>query len=187
MKRAEFVSRFLILIGLVLVIGAPVLLWVRTPLIHVSMAEAGGWNPEILKAEVGKPLELHLTSDDVVHGFAVGQIEMEGVDVLPGKVTDITLTFDKPGTYTFFCTRWCSVNHWRMRGTIEVSGSKANPEPVIVPLYVHLGIDIDAPHEAPIVPSNKPSARQGQWLAEDFDISMFTDPDFYRSNPSAVV
>src|SRR5690349_18248970 len=85
MRRPEFVSRFLILVGIVLAIGVPILFWSRTPLIHVSMAEAGGWSPDIFKAEVGKPLELQLTSDDVVHGFAVGQMEMEGVDVLPGK------------------------------------------------------------------------------------------------------
>jgi mono/diheme cytochrome c family protein/plastocyanin len=182
MKRAEFVSRFLIIIGLVLVIAAPIILWSRTPLIHVSMAENGGWRPDTLSAQVGKPLELHLTSDDVVHGFAVGQMEMEGVDVLPGKVTDITLTFEKPGTYTFFCTRWCGVNHWRMRGTIEVSGPNPDLEPVSVPLYVKLGIDIDAPHQAPVVPSNKPSAGSGQQLAADLDVSEFSNPDFYRTN-----
>jgi mono/diheme cytochrome c family protein len=146
------------------------------------MAEAGGWNPDTLRAEVGKPLELHLTSDDVVHGFAVGQMEMEGVDVLPGKVTDITLTFDKPGMYTFFCTRWCGVNHWRMRGTIEVRGSNPNPELAAIPLYVKLGIDIDALHEAPLVPSNTPSAGSGQQLAGNFKIPKFSNLDFYRSN-----
>jgi mono/diheme cytochrome c family protein/plastocyanin len=182
MRRAEFISRFLILVGIILAIGAPILFWSRTPLIHVSMAEAGGWNPDTLRAEIGKPLELHLTSDDVVHGFAVGQMEMEGVDVLPGKVTDITLTFDRTGTYTFFCTRWCGVNHWRMRGTIEVNGSNAKPEPDSDPLYVTLGIDIDAPHESPIILSNKPSAGSGQQLAGDFEISKFSNPDFYRAN-----
>jgi mono/diheme cytochrome c family protein/plastocyanin len=182
MRRAEFVSRFLILVGIALAIGAPVLFWSRTPLIHVSMAEAGGWSPDTFRAKVSEPLELRLTSDDVVHGFAVGQMEMEAVDVLPGKVTDITLTFEKPGTYTFFCTRWCGVNHWRMRGTIEVSGSNPNPELVAIPLYVKLGIDIDAPHEAPVVPSNRPSSGSGQQLAGDFEISKFSNTDFYRAN-----
>ncbi|MEO8358201.1 MAG: hypothetical protein ABI621_20030, partial [Chloroflexota bacterium] len=82
MKRAELFSRLFIIAGLLLAVGAPLLLWMRTPLIHVSMAEDGGWHPDTLKAEVGKPLELHLTSDDVVHGFAVGQMDMESVDAL---------------------------------------------------------------------------------------------------------
>lgn len=182
MKRAELLSRLLIIVGLVLAVGAPLLLWLRTPLIHVNMAEDGGWNPGILKAEVGKPLELHLTSDDVVHGFAVGQMDMESVDVMPGKVTDVTLTFDKPGSYTFYCTRWCGLNHWRMRGTIEVSGSETETEPVSTPLYVTLGIDIDAPHEAPIVPSTRPSASTGQQTASSLDISSLSSTGFYRAH-----
>ena len=165
MKLSELLSRIFISAGVILAVGAPVLFWSRTPLIHVSLAENGGWNPDTLKAEVGQSLLLRMTSDDVVHGFAVGQIGMEPVDVMPGKVTDVILNFDKPGIYTFFCTRWCGLNHWRMRGTIEVSGSATEQESSSKPLYVALGIDIDAPHESPIVPEGRPSAARGQELA----------------------
>jgi len=182
MKRSELLSRILIITGLVLVVGVPLFLWMQTPLIHVSMVENGGWNPDTLKAEVGKPLHLRLTSDDVVHGFAVGQMNRPSVDVMPGKVIDVTLTFDEPGTYTFYCTRWCGLNHWRMRGTIEVSGSNTNPEPASIPLYVTLKLDIDAPHEAPVIPSVQPSAIRGQQLATNLDLSQFSDSDFYQSN-----
>jgi mono/diheme cytochrome c family protein/plastocyanin len=183
MKRSELLSRILVLAGMLLAVGAPLIFWTRTPLIHARMADMGGWNPDVLQAEVGKPLELQFTSDDVVHGFAVGQLDMEAVDVEPGKVTAVALTFDKPGIYTFFCTRWCGVNHWRMRGTIEVSGPAAGSEPVpTVPLYVTLGIDIDAPHEAPAIPENRPSAVTGQQLAASLDISKFSTTDFYRAN-----
>ena len=182
MKRAELLSRALIIIGVALAVTAPLLLWARTPLIHAQIADNGGWNPDVLKAEVGKPLQLRLTSDDVVHGFAVGQMDMEAVDIMPGKVTDVTITFDKPGTYTFYCTRWCGVNHWRMRGTIEVSGSDAEPEPPSVPLYVSLGLDIDAPHESPIVPDMQPSAIRGEQLVKDLDFSKFINPDVYRAS-----
>ena len=187
MKRAELLSRLLIIAGLVLAVGVPLLLWMRAPLIHVSMAEDGGWNPDTLKAEAGKPLELHLTSNDVVHGFAVGQMDMKSVDVLPGKVTDLTLTFDKPGFYIFYCTRWCGLNHWRMRGTIEVSGSQSNVETPTVPLYVTLGIDIDAPHEAPIIPSERPSASAGQQTASSLNISSLNSTDLYRTHSPYLV
>ena len=182
MKGAELLSRILIVAGLALAVGAPLLLWARTPLIHVNMAENGGWKPNTLKSEVGKPLHLRLTSDDVIHGFAVGQLNMKGVDVMPGKVTDITLTFDKPGSYTFYCTRWCGVNHWRMRGTIEVSGPATEPEPASVPLYVSLGIDIDAPHESPNIPGTQPSAIRGEELAKGLDISQYSDPKVFQAN-----
>jgi mono/diheme cytochrome c family protein/plastocyanin len=183
MKRSEVLSRILVMTGILLAVGAPLFFWTRTPLIHARMADTGGWSPDVLQAEVGKPLRLQFSSDDVVHGFAVGQMDMESVDIEPGKVTDVTLTFDKPRTYTFFCTRWCGPNHWRMRGTIEVSGSTTESEAApTIPLYVTLGIDIDAPHEAPLEPEKKPSAIRGQQLASKREPSEFINPDGSRAN-----
>lgn len=182
MTRAELLSRILIMVAALGAIGAPLFYWTRTPLIHARMAEDGGWSPDVIQAEVGKPLHLRFTSDDVVHGFAVGQMEMDPVDIKPGKVTDVELTFEKPGIYTFFCTRWCGLNHWRMRGTVEVSGSDPEIEPATVPPYVTLGLDIDAPHEAPVIPSNQPSAIKGKELAKDLQISPWATPEFYRAN-----
>jgi mono/diheme cytochrome c family protein len=100
---------------------------------------------------------------------------------MPGKVTDVTLIFDEPGTYTFYCTRWCGVNHWRMRGTIEVSGSNNSAASVSVPLYVTLKIDIDAPHEAPVIPSTQPSAIKGEQSASNLDLSKLSSPDSYQT------
>jgi len=175
MKRPELASRILIIAAIVGAVGVPLLLWMKTPLIHARVAEDGGWNPDILRANVGEPLHLKFTSDDVVHGFAVGQMDMQSVDVLPGKVTDITLTFNKSGIYTFFCTRWCGLNHWRMRGTIEVSGSSSDPEPASIPLYVTLDLDIDAPHDAPVIPNARPSAINGQQFAADLSVDRSVD------------
>jgi mono/diheme cytochrome c family protein len=109
-------------------------------------------------------------------------MEMDGVDVLPGKVTDVNLTFDKPGTYTFYCTRWCGLNHWRLRGTIEVSGTTSEIETPSIPLYVSLGIDVDTPHKSPAIPSNYPSAISGRQLATTLDLSRISGRDFYRTH-----
>ncbi len=180
MKRSELISRILITVAIVGAVGAPLYFRSSTPLIHARIAEDGGWSPDVIKANVNEPLNLKLTSDDVVHGFAVGQMDMQSVDVLPGKVTNITLNFDKPGIYTFFCTRWCGINHWRMRGTIDVSDSSSDPEPVSVPLYVTLDLDIDAPHDAPLVPISQPSAISGQQLAANLSIDQ--SADYYRTH-----
>lgn len=190
MKLSELLSRILLVSAVFAAVGIPLLFWTRTPLIHARLAEHGGWSPDILKAEIGKPLRLRLTSDDVVHGFAVGQMEMDAVDVEPGKVTEIELIFDKPGIYTFFCTRWCGLNHWRMRGTIEVSDPSSNAQSLetvvnedeLPPLYVSLGLDIDAPHEAALIPDTQPSALRGRQLAVDSDVYRFIQSDFYRAN-----
>ena len=184
MKHTEIFSRILITTGIFLAVGVPLFFWSGTPLIHARISESGGWNPDVIKANVNEPLHLKFTSDDVVHGFAVGQMDMQSVDVLPGKVTDITLNFDKPGIYTFFCTRWCGLNHWRMRGTIEVEGTsdiipsgdspEAGSEPTLseveVPLYVTLNLNLDEPHNAPVIPNSRPSALNGQQLAINLPI-----------------
>ncbi len=180
MKRAELLSRFLILAATLGAVGAPLYVWARTPLVRAKVAENGGWSPDVLRAQVGRPLRLRLTSDDVIHGFAVGHMNMDAVDIEPGKITNLTLIFDKPGIYTFYCTRWCGLNHWRMRGTIEVAGASDSPEAGPTPLYVSLGLNIDAPHDAPTIPSQRPSAIRGQSFSTELPITQFAD--YYRTH-----
>ncbi len=69
-----------------------------------------------------------------------------------------------------------------MECTIEVSGSSTEPEPVSVPLYVTLGVDIDAPHESPVIPGNQSSASRGEQLVANLEISKFNNSDFYRTH-----
>jgi len=149
--------------------------------LHARMPEAGGWTPADLTAAADQPLHLRLTSDDVMHGFAIGQSDQPAVDVKPGEMTDYAVTFDEPGTYTFYCTRWCGPNHWRMRGTITVTGNGVT-EPPAPPLYVQLDLDIDAPHEAQTLPAEKPSVQRGAVIIEQFPIPNFQSSDYYRSH-----
>ena len=86
--------------------------------IHARIAEAGGFTPANLTAKIGEPIHLRLISDDVQHGFAVGQSDATALDLPAGQMVETTLTFARPGKYVFYCTRWCGLSHWRMRGTI---------------------------------------------------------------------
>ena len=175
-------ARLLIGAAVFAAVAVPLVLWSRTPLVHARMADDGGWSPESLRAQVGVPLELHLTSDDVVHGFAVGKLDLPAVDILPGKVTDIELLFDEPGTYTFYCTRWCGLNHWRMRGTIEVAGESGleTAGELGSPLYAGLGLDLDAPRSAALLPAGKPLAAVVDSQLREA-LSDYISPGYYRS------
>ncbi len=190
MKRPELLARVLISAAVLATVGAVAVVWQRTPLVHARMADSGGWSPDVLYATAGQPLHLRLTSDDVTHGFAVGQMDMQSVDVEPGKVTDVTLTFDRPGTYTFYCTRWCGIYHWRMRGTIEVGGRSAgSPAPAVQPLYVTLGIDLDATRPPAVTPAAKPSAARGlltaAGLSQNYLAQKYGTVDYYRGHSPA--
>lgn len=162
MQRLELLA--LLALGLILV-GVPVAAlgyeyWLRpatasTRVIDIDarIPENGGFSPDALRVTAGEPVTLRFASDDVTHGIAFGpgsDIDLGHVD--PGKVKEVTLTFDEPGTYTYYCNTWCSPDHWRMRGTILVVDPDnpglvvpAQPDPVIQAL-IDEGVDIDAVH-----------------------------------------
>jgi mono/diheme cytochrome c family protein/plastocyanin len=151
--------------------------------VRARLPEDGGWLPGELTAEVGQPLRLRLSSDDVVHGFAVGKLDWPAVDLMPGQPVETIVRFDQPGVYTFYCTRWCGPDHWRMRGIIEVTGSGKQVSSV-APLYMEMGLDLDEPHMVDRVPSQRPSAERGARLATE-PPGRFLAPDYYgRHSPA---
>ncbi len=165
--RAEWGARLLVVFGTV-ALAVLTVVAVRGPASAVELRgrlpDDGGWTPGAITARVGEPLTLRMTSDDVVHGFAIGQSVRPAVDLLPGKWMTTTVVFDKPGKYTYYCTRWCGPNHWRMRGTIEVTGSGARVLADSVPLFLRLKLDLDQAHPSDVLPAETPTAARAVGL-----------------------
>jgi len=192
MMKKEFIARLVIILFLGIAILIPVAGRQFFPIfskdklveIHARMPENGGWSPAIIKAAVGQPIHLRLISDDVLHSFAIGQSDQPPLDIPPGEVVDTTLIFNQPGRYTFYCTRWCGPNHWRMRGIIEVSGPGQTTDKKPEPLYLRLNLDIDAPHLASVIPEKQPSAERGAQFANLLPVYA-TDPYTYQTNSPA--
>lgn len=128
----------------------------------------GGWQPDTVRVNLGDRVRLRLTANDVVHGFAVPALGIQVDEILPGHVHEVEFVASHAGRFPFACTRWCSVDHWRMRGVIEVVDA-ANPgvlapAPAAPPLYQQLHLDLDAMHPAQNVPNQTPSAAAGAGL-----------------------
>lgn len=159
--KAEWGARLLAAVGSVGLVVLTVIA-VRVPDEPVElrgrMADDGGWTPNAIAARVGEPLTLRMTSDDVMHGFAIGQSAQPAVDLPPGTWLTTTVTFDRPGRYTYYCTRWCGPNHWRMRGTIDVAGPGARASGDSLPLFLRLKLDLDQAHPSDVVPTETPTA-----------------------------
>jgi mono/diheme cytochrome c family protein/plastocyanin len=142
---------------------------VRTIDIVAAAPETGGFSPDPIRVAAGEKLRLRFSVPDVTHGLAIGPglgLDLGQVD--PGEVKEVELTFEEAGRYTLYCNTWCSPNHWRMRSTIEVY-DPARPDslpvsdsidPVIASL-ADRGVDIDAPHPAPVVAAGRPAAVRG--------------------------
>jgi cytochrome c oxidase subunit 2 len=71
----------------------------------------------VLYVPVGEPVELIMTSRDVIHSFFVPQFRIKQ-DVVPGRTTSVWFEVEKPGTYDVFCTEYCGTGHSTMRATV---------------------------------------------------------------------
>ncbi len=185
MQRSDKLA--LIVIGLI-VLGLPAFVlgyqYVLRPLaagprvidIRAATPENGGFQPDSIRVMAGEVVTLRFYSVDVTHGIAIGPglgIDLGQLD--PGHVAEVTVIFPQAGTYTLYCNTWCSDNHWRMRGVIEVRDPThpdalptAHPDPVIEALIAE-GVDIDAAHGESDSTSHlgdlRLSASQGRLLA----------------------
>jgi cytochrome c oxidase subunit 2 len=82
-------------------------------------AEHAGGQREInaLHLPIGLPVELIMTSEDVIHDFSIPAFRMKH-DVLPDRYETLWFTVIRPGTYHLFCTQFCGLDHSKMVGEI---------------------------------------------------------------------
>ena len=67
----------------------------------------------------GIPVQLVMTSEDVIHDFSVPAFRIKH-DVLPGRYETLWFRADVAGTYPMFCTQFCGIDHARMLGEVVV-------------------------------------------------------------------
>jgi cytochrome c oxidase subunit 2 len=72
-----------------------------------------------LKAPVGKPVKLSLTSQDVIHGFYAPAFRIKQ-DVVPGMTNTLWFQPTEVGTFDVFCTQYCGLQHANMVTKIVV-------------------------------------------------------------------
>ena len=68
---------------------------------------------------MGRPVQLIMTSQDVIHSFYIPAFRMKQ-DVLPGRLTSEWFEPNKPGRYHLFCAEYCGTQHSRMGGWVVV-------------------------------------------------------------------
>ena len=62
---------------------------------------------------VGVPVNVEVTSADVVHSFWVPELNRK-IDMIPGKTNRVTLEADKAGTFRGQCAEFCGLQHAHM-------------------------------------------------------------------------
>jgi cytochrome c oxidase subunit II len=69
---------------------------------------------------VGRPVEIHLTSRDVIHSFWVPQLAGK-LDMNPGETNSMWLQADEPGIYRGICAEFCGLQHANMQFMVIAS------------------------------------------------------------------
>lgn len=68
----------------------------------------------VLNIPAGVPVDVRLTSRDVIHGFWVPRLAGK-LDAVPGKINVLRIQAGQPGTYEGVCAEYCGIGHARMR------------------------------------------------------------------------
>lgn len=80
---------------------------------EVHYPEAGATTANEVHVPAGRPVELHLTSADVIHSFWVPPLAGK-LDLLPDGVNVLPLTAEEPGIYRGRCAEFCGLQHAKM-------------------------------------------------------------------------
>lgn len=85
----------------------------------VAVAEMFAFTPDPIRVPAGKPVTFRLTSPDVIHGFEVVGTNANSM-VIPGYVSQFTVTFPEPGERLVVCHEYCGLLHHEMMGKLIV-------------------------------------------------------------------
>ena len=95
------------------------------PMIVKAVGGQWYWNLDINTAEVNVPVQFHVSSADVNHGFAIYDPDYRIIaktQAMPGYVNELNVTFSDPGTYRIMCLEYCGLAHHAMVAQFEVTG-----------------------------------------------------------------
>jgi cytochrome c oxidase subunit 2 len=80
-----------------------------------------------LHVPADRPVELVMTSQDVIHSLSIPDFRIKQ-DVLPGRYTTLSFTANRPGEYRLYCTQFCGTSHSHMVGRVVVMEPAAYQE-----------------------------------------------------------
>jgi cytochrome c oxidase subunit II len=72
-----------------------------------------------IRLPVGEPVQLELTSPDVIHSFWIPSLSGK-VDMIPGRTTQLALKPTKLGTFNGVCAEYCGTSHAYMAFRVVV-------------------------------------------------------------------
>ena len=108
-----FVAGALALGGVIAVRAQP------KPRIIPVVARKFTFEPGEITLKLNEPVIFRLTTLDVVMGFSVPDFNVRAT-IVPERTTELAMTPNKTGEFTFLCDVFCGNGHEDMNGTLRV-------------------------------------------------------------------
>jgi cytochrome c oxidase subunit II len=85
--------------------------------------EGGVKTVDVLHLPAGVPVDIAVSSVDVIHSFWIPRFAGK-IDAVPGHVNLLRVRVDEPGRYEGQCSEFCGIGHTRMRFSVIVHPAK---------------------------------------------------------------
>jgi cytochrome c oxidase subunit 2 len=82
-----------------------------------SFEYPNGLKSSLLMVPAGKPVNLNITSEDVLHSLFIPAFKIKE-DAVPGMQTRLWFTAPQPGEYIIFCSEYCGQGHSSMTSKV---------------------------------------------------------------------
>jgi cytochrome c oxidase subunit 2 len=106
------------LLLVLLVVSGLMLAAARQPDIIIK-AERFKYTPNIIELKAGAAVNLHITSQDVLHGFSIPTLKIR-TDLEPNKTVVVSIPPLSVGEYPIVCDIFCGTNHSSMSARLVV-------------------------------------------------------------------
>lgn len=83
-----------------------------------------GYVDELLHVPADRPVQLVMTSQDVIHSLSIPAFRIKR-DVVPGRYSKAWFTAVRPGDYDLYCAEYCGTQHSSMISTVKVLAPEA--------------------------------------------------------------
>ena len=109
----------LALVAGLLAVASPSVRAQDEPRVITITAKRFEFSPNLITLARGETVKLQVKSEDVTHGLFVRPLGID-TEIVPGRVTELTVTPATAGTYRAICDHFCGAGHGGMKMTIIV-------------------------------------------------------------------
>lgn len=85
----------------------------------VIVAQMWAFNPSQIRVPAGSTVTFKVASRDVIHGLNIERTNAN-IMLVPGQISQVTVTFDRPGQHLLICHEYCGIAHHAMYGLVIV-------------------------------------------------------------------